>query len=961
MVRPNRLCSTLAIAAAATCGGLTTAVGQPSLEIPDRPATTTIGERSRESFRPLSSQRVVRAFDFEERLTADRPIPSGWFRAQHTEDRPRPGYPIWNRAALDFETARQGEGSVRLPLEGGSVALRLAPGAIPVLPDGVYRIRAHATASGLDHARPGMSATFLDSRGEPIAGTGDAIVGPIPSRGEWLEFELLVEASHPEAAFLQVELSGWQPPEYRGFAPLARPIWEEDHRAAIWFDDVTISQVARLELSTTSPANIAVAPDRPAVSILVRDLTGERLAATGIVRDIDGTEVDRVELSIPPGGIDTDWEPEIERFGWYTVEVAVRSGGMPLGQASASLCWLPPVAGRSDRTRELAMRARASSASRPSTFSLSFTEMSDRAWEALPHVVRSLAAGELTLPAIAESATAGSAADRDGPQMRRTRRINAVIEQLNEDWRSIVLAVDRLPRSVAQLAGLDSDAVVEGLLEEDAAWEWAVDPLLESLGQRVARWQLGPAGDTALASSPTLPAIADLAMQRFGELVPGPMVGLGWSAEQELDDSALGSVPRVVVRVPSDHGPAGAAAFIERHADELASSRRLATMVLDPLDGEDYAPRTIIDDLARRVGLAWEAASVLTPGSVSLQLEDPLVRSRSSGRFLSPTPSAGAWRVLSEQLGARQVVARMPAPDGVTALLLAPVYDTIASGSIMAWNDHVGTSAPLTAMLSREAVRVVDIFGNASIVEPSAGASGDSTHRIEIGSTPVFIEGVDLPLALFQASVSLEPSLIETTSRTLERELVIVNPWPTPISGNWFLAEPAAGSRGGSSWGVSPRSGSLDVPAGEELRVPLEIVVSPLHEAGPIDFAIDAFVAADSEYGRVRAIAKAEVGLDDLDLRLIATPTPGPDGPSVLLEAAITNRADITRELEVVVFASPQDERYRSTITGLASGAVALRRFAYPNARERLRGSRIFVSVLDLETGARLNKSLRID
>lgn len=949
--------------AVVACAGLACpAMAQPSLVLPPPPgAPRAADEPVAEEFRPLASRRIVRVFDFEERLTADRPVPLGWFRAQHTEQRPRPGYPIWNRAELDFTVAHGGEGSVRLPLEGGSVALRLAPGAVPVLPGGVYRVTTVVSSRGLATARPALRLALLDDLGTPIPGSQQQVVGAIPASGEWIELAAQIEADHPDAAFLEVELAGLQPPEYRDFGPIERPIWDEDHRAAMWFDDVTIAQVARVELTTSEPCGMFVAPRAPELSIHIRDLTGDRLTARVRVHDLDGVLVDEQRFDIPPGGIQSTWAPALPALGWYRADLEVSAGDFAIGRVDHALCWVPELPGRSERTRDRALLAASPTAS-GTAFSLAFDRFDDAAFPLVLPVVRAMAVGGVTVSAIPEAIEEG---DPTGAQRERIERLAELISELREDWRELTLAIDRLPKAVKRDRGLEAGDVVRGLVGDDDAWAWAVEPVLAALGQRATRWQVGPVPPHQIGWDQPLEVVGPEARRRIGQLVPGPRIAVGWSGERAITRPALeGSrVDRVVASMPAELGIAAPAEFITLHADDLRDLRRHLTLVLEPASQGLLAPRDVVDDLARRAGLAWEAAGALPTGAVSLQLQSPWSWTGRRGDTLTPGPSAAAWRTLSDQLGTHRVVGRFPAPEGVTALVLAPVVGSGTAGSIMAWNDNAGRVDELEATLGLVPVRVTDMFGNSAIVEPSEDGRGGMTHHIAIGSSPVFIDNVDLPLARLQASLRIEPPVLQSTTRTIEHELVVTNPWPMPISGRWFLAEPAqlGTDPRAPGWNIEPRSGSLDLPAGGELRVPLEITFSPLQEAGPVEFVLDAEVRATIDYGRVTLRTRAEVGLELLDLVVTARPSPDLAGDSVLVELAVTNRSEEPRELEITLFASPQDERYRSTISGLAPGEQALRRFGYKDARQRLKGSRVFVSVLDIETGARLNRSVRVD
>ncbi|MFY7895135.1 MAG: hypothetical protein ACOVP8_02795, partial [Phycisphaerales bacterium] len=117
--------------------------------------------------RPTVAGRLARIFDFEEQQTNPGEVPQFWFRNQDAAQRPRPGFPGWNRAELVYNAtlAHQGEGFVSLPTQGGSTSLLLESGVLPVFADTDYRIFAHIRTANLRDARAAIIARFIDAQG----------------------------------------------------------------------------------------------------------------------------------------------------------------------------------------------------------------------------------------------------------------------------------------------------------------------------------------------------------------------------------------------------------------------------------------------------------------------------------------------------------------------------------------------------------------------------------------------------------------------------------------------------------------------------------------------------------------------------------------------------------------------------------------------------------------------------
>jgi hypothetical protein len=318
------------------------------------------------------------------------------------------------------------------------------------------------------------------------------------------------------------------------------------------------------------------------------------------------------------------------------------------------------------------------------------------------------------------------------------------------------------------------------------------------------------------------------------------------------------------------------------------------------------------------------------------------------------------------------VVGSLPVAEGVTCYILAPAPGVPAGrgGCLVAWNDSAQPQdAILAADLGEGRAQIVDIFGNALPVSSAAlpslvpGAAERSTRpvtRIQLTTTPIFIEGVDVPLLRFMSSVAIDPPYLESSNDQHERDLVITNPWGTGITGRITILEPGGFETGHKdrTWRISPRSARFNIPAGKTDRIPVKIAFSPVEEVGPRDFVMAVELSADKPYGTIEIRRSIDVGVKTIGLDL-SYATQGPDGADLAVEAMISNTGHQPLTLEITAFAEGLP-RTKASVTALTPGNQAVKRFVYAGSAAALKGQRVILSVFDPESKMRVNKSILI-
>ena len=922
--------------------------------------------------RPEAAGRVVRLFDFDERLTNPGDVPRAWFRAQDdpAAGRDRPGFPTWNQAELSYVAeggeAFRGDGAVRLPIKGGSVSLLLGDGALPVFKNADYRLAAKARTVGLLHARACLIARFLDRGGQPIPGS-ERRSEAVSTGGAWTDVALEL-VGDDDAAYIQAELCVLQPEHLPEPADDGVPsrfrVWPQDFSGSGWFDDLAILQLPRIELTTTAPANIVATPERPELRLLVRDLTGDALVADLELLDVSGAVVDRRREELGAGLSAAAWRPTVEKLGWYRATMVLSdSSGARVGGAFVDFVWIPgdPIDHESPTSRRASPdRAR---------FGLVADDLPDEAWSLLPEVVRRAGGGAVTLPAWTESLT---------PSMvpAHAKRLFPVLAALREDWQDLTLAFGRAPRDLGEAREDASDAwsIFAG---ERSAWEPFVADLLERLGGRTSRWQIGRVGDDDAFWRPAVGEEMARLQGAFNEAAPGAVVAVPTRLERDwraLAPQKTGAGAAVVAAVPPGAAPesVGEAARAWLAAAPSGTELPGLTLAFERFPTETYGMGAGATEAVKRAVEFWAACS--DPGhrpdtlarDMGIALQRPWDWVGARRPQLMPRPELAAWRNLVDRLADRRVAGVFPAAPGVVCYILAPAPGAPAGrgGALVAWNRSAPPSdAWIGGCVGAGPLRLVDVYGNTQAVALENREGGVPSVRIAVSDAPVFIEGIDVSLALFIASFRLEPEFLESSGETLDREMVIENPWTTGITGRVTVLEPGGfvTGRKDRSWRITPRATPFAIPAGGVERLPLKVSFGPVEEAGPKDFIVEIELSADRPYGTLELHRTVEVGLTQIRLDLAYSVRSGVGGASddIVVEASVVNTGRGTLTLEMTSFA-PDLPRTKASVSGLAPGNQETKRFVYAGAAPTLRGKRVVLSVMDPESGARLTKSILI-
>ena len=872
--------------------------------------------------RPEASGRIVRVFDFEERAFNLDPVPMHWIRAHHVPGvRERPGFPNWNRSAFSKEFAHSGKESFMLPVGGGSVSARLVSGVIAAIPGSDYQIAAFVRTRGLKVSRARLVARLLDADGKTIE-RSEADTGLILAETGWRAVEAQLTGDFKGAAWIQIDLEVLQPAQFPNdpLAP-ARPFVEpflvsaEDLSGAAWFDDIVVRHIPRLNVASASPTNIFLAPERPEIRFILRDLTGDALVGELTLTDESGAVVQHDTITTPPGGGEIAWSPEPGGYGWRRAELDIVAGGVVLQQGTVSYCWVPPLGDFEDEEGRLGLIAEKTPPDRTAL---------------LPEIARRIDAGAVTLTVWDEWMHTGSAHSI-------ASEIEPAVDALLDAGRETTFALRDVPAN-GDASELVGRRLID-LLGHDELWNIALDPLVARFGQRVHAWRLGPGGDRDIVWTPGVSDALAISLERLSRYAPSPRWVLPVDVDQRIDPALLeanGFSAMIPIAAPNE----AVAPLVERwlRAPAEGQSAGEVEFVLETQPHEIYGPRAGAVALAQRAILAWSA------GARRLSIAQPWTHTGKAPGQIDPWPELAVWRTMGDHLRGRRYAGELPIAEGVRALILVDPSGTRCA--VVAWDEHAEPEQAVIALhLGEEPITAVDIFGNGKPIEMI-----DGIHTVTLSDSPVFIEGVDPGLILFHAGFRVEPELIPSSAKIHKVDIVIRNPFPTSISGRFRVVEPA-------DWKINPRVHRFSIGPGAEQRFPAEVSFGVGELAGVKPVTLDVELSATKNYPRITLRTNIEVGLSNLEMQPTVFVDTVKDRVVVTLQ--IRNLSDRAQSIEAYAMASGRP-RQSATVSKLAPNDSAIRRFYFRGDAASMRGSTIRVGLLEIDGPGRLNGVVEI-
>lgn len=835
---------------------------------------------------PAAVNRVLRTFDFEERrLGNTEDLPMHWEKVEGSN------LPHYVNGQLTTSQSRSGKFSFRFDLNGGGLIYRYESGQIPVQRGAHYRVEGYCKTTVMKNARARITAYFTDLDNRPIASSyrySEPYAATTPDE-DWHRLNVELSADAPGAAYLVIELALLQPSHFATSTLGKRTLFEQDIRGTAWFDDVTVSQVPQVVMSTDRPGNIFRRGESLQLNVLVNDRFTDDLAAQLVIRDAQGKAVFQrsgaldisAAESLGPGRKRTTLVlPELPP-GWYEATLAMSSQGQFVGDQQLSFVQLaddaPPI--RPDNR-----------------FGVIATDLAFDGWDELPEILPYLSAGRVKL-----------AVWSDGGDIQQvdSAAFDHLLERLSAMGITPTACLVDLPPELAQKVGGKSWLQILTAKKED--WQPQLAYLLARHANHLDRWQLGADGTDAFVTQKDMRRAYDMVYAEFALLIQKPDLAMPWPAWYELE----GRLPATVaLSVPPSVLPAQLPLYMQ---DLREQSGHNLSLSLQLLDRAQYGREMQIRDLAQRV------VSALAANANRIDIPLPFnVRRVGDQVVKQPQELLMIVRTLLTTLGNAEFKGKVPIAEGVEAFL----FDRQGQGVLVLWDRGNSTGTRQLALELGSKPMLVDLWGNISPLMRLPEDRQSGKVRVDLGSMPIILIDIDGEMAQLRASVQLDQPLLESSFKPHTRRLRFVNPYKNAIGGTVKLKAPAG-------WVLNPPTFTFSLNPGEVFDREMTIEFPYNSFAGPK--TIDAEFSMQGEgIGSFTVPINLKLGLSNVGTQTLALR----DGRDVIVQQMITNYGETPIDYTAFVI-YPGQARQERLVTQLGPGRTTVKRYRFNNVQIR--------------------------
>ena len=893
---------------------------------------------------PVDVDRTLRTFDFEERRLGNvEDLPMHWVKATGQN------LPHYVNGRLSTDRQRSGRYSFRFDLNGGGLIYRYDAGRITVRPGAHYRVEAWCRTTPLPRARARLSAYFTDQDGHPLKGTTrhSTLYAAKDEADPWARLGVELSAEASEAAFLVIELGLLQPEHYDTGRSLGeRTLHTQDIRGTAWFDDVSVSQVPHVTLTTDRPGNLFRRGEPLRLHVLVNDRFTDDLAAQLVVRDATGGTVYQRSGALGSGLARMgESEPGRERLtldlptlppGWYDAALVMSSQGQVVGRQSLHFVHLADAGGVTPPDGRFGVIA---------------TGLPFDGWDQLPDLLPMLAVGRVKLALWSATTDVGEA---DGLAFDR------IIERLREKGITPTACLLDVPARIAgrlrddrSLRGADT-AWPRLIRTDPRAWRAELAYLISRYANHLDRWQIGADGSDAFATQPVMREVYQALHGEFAKLVNEPDLAMPWPAWYELE----GDLPATVaLSVPPSVLPSQLPLYVQEvqrgPAAQSAAAQNLS-LSLELIDRERYGREVQIRDLAQRVVYA------LSAGARRIDIPLPFtVRRQGDAVVQQPQELLMIVRTLTTTLSGAEYKGKVPIAEGVEALL----FDRDGQGILALW-DRAAARPPAAggngglrelALNLGERPASVDLWGNVTPLLNPGGGRGDGKVTVTVGPTPIFLVDIDAYAARLRASVAIDQPLLESTFQAHARRLRFTNPYEHTIRGMVKL-------KGPPGWHLTPATFNFTLDPGDTFDGELTIEFPYNSFAGPKTLTAEFMLQGDTDAGSAAAAAPTaftvplalKLGLSDVGMQTIALR----DGDDVVVQQMVSNYSDRPIDYESFAILAGQARQDR-LVTSLAPGRTTVKKYRFKGVRVAP-DAKVRVGVKELDGTRTLNEEVPI-
>lgn len=842
------------------------------------------------SAQPAEVSRVLRSFDFEERIKGNaEELPMHWAKVDGD------GLPHYVNGQLATDKARSGRFSFRFELNGGSLIYRYDASRIKVQPGAHYRVEGYVQTNALQHARTRMTAYFTDIDGRLIANTTKSSDLYAYTGGDqtWKRLSVELSAESENAHFLVLELALLQPSQFKPRLLGKRTLFDQDIRGTAWWDDISVSQVPQVTMTTDRPGNMFRRSDVPKLTVLVNDRFTDDLAAQLVMRDAQGNVVYQrsgaLDMSaaqtLGPGRKKMSLTlPELSP-GWYEAVLVMSSQGTYVGEQKLALIRLaddaPPV-------------------TPDPRFGINATSLPFVGWNELPDILPFLGAGRVKLAVWSD---VGDIEQQDSASFDR------LLERLSQlGITPTACLVDLPPDLSAKLNG----GWTQLLTAPKEAWQPQLAYLIARHANHLDRWQLGADGSDAFVTDPKMRAVYQMVYKEFADLVEKPDLAMPWPAWYQME----GQMPATVaLSVTPSVLPSQLPLYIQ---DMHKQEGHNLSISLELLKRDQYSRDTQIRDLAQRVVYA------LASNAQRIDLPLPFTVKRDGDTVVKqPQELLLIMRTLVTTLSGSTFKGKVPIADGVEAFL----FDKSGQGILVLWDRGSSNGVKQLAINLGQRPMRVDLWGNVSPLLLARDAR-TGIVQLDIGPMPIMLVDIDGPQAELRASVSFDRPLLESSFKPHTRRIRFTNPYRLAIGGTLRLKAP-------EGWRIDPQVFTFTLNPGETFDREVTIEFPYNSFAGPktiwAQFTIQGETDSNFTVPVTLNLGLSDVGVQSLAIR---------DGNDIIVQQMISNYGD--KPIDYTAFAIyPGTARQERLVTKLGPGRTTIKVYRFnqvqliPNAKVR--------------------------
>ncbi len=832
---------------------------------------------------PAEVSRVLRSFDFEERAKGNaEDLPMHWTKVEGDN------LPHYVNGTLATDKARSGRFSFRYDLNGGSCLYRYDTGQIKVQPGAHYRVESFVQTTLLKNAKARMSAYFTDIDGHVIANSTRnselyAYAGGDP---EWKRLSIELSADNEKAAFLVIDLGLLQPVQFLAKTLGDRTLYPQDIYGACWWDDISVSQVPKVVMTTDRPGNMFRRSDVPRLTVLVNDRFTDDLAAQLVIRNAEGKTVYQRSGALDMSAAQTLGPgqkkmtltlPELPP-GWYEAALVMNSQGTYVGEQTLDLIRLaddaPPV-------------------SPDPRFGINALTLPFEGWGELPDILPFLGAGRIKL---AVWSSAGDIQQQDPASFDR------LLERLAGLGITPTACLVDLPPDLAKK--LNVNGWPQMLAAPKDVWQPQLAFLIARHANHLDRWQLGADGSDVFVTDPRMRDAYQTIYKEFANLVEKPDLAMPWPAWYQME----GKLPATVaLSVPPSVLPSQLPLYIgDMHKQEGQN----LSISLELLQREQYGRDVQIRDLAQRVVYA------LSANALRIDLPLPFTVKREGDAVVKqPQELLLIMRTLITTLSGSVFKGKVPIAEGVEAFL----FDRNGQGILVLWDRGTTHAVKQLAINLGEHPASIDLWGNVSpLLMVRDKKSG--TVQLDIGPMPTILVDIDGPQAQLRASVSFDRPLLESSFKPHTRHIRFVNPYRLAIGGTLKLRAP-------EGWRMDPQILTFTLNPGETFDREVTIEFPYNSFAGPKTINAQFTMQGESE-NTFTVPVMLNLGLSDVGVQSLAIR----DGNDIIVQQMISNYGD--KPIDYTAFAIyPGTARQERLVTNLGPGRTTIKVYRFNNVK----------------------------